>query len=52
MKAKHKAPKAVTSQPRMLMEPMEAKLAGKKKIPVPIIFPMTKEVAVQKPNIR
>ncbi len=52
MNAKHKAPKAVTSHPKMLMEPMDAKLAGKKKIPVPIILPMTKDVAVQKPNMR
>ena len=51
-KAKHNAPTAVANQPKILMDPIAPKFAGKKKIPVPIILPTTKDVAVQKPNIR
>ena len=47
--AKIRAPVAVNNQPTMLILPNFAKLAGRTKIPAPIIFPTTKDVAANRP---
>lgn len=42
-------PAAVTTQPKRLMLPYFAKVDGNKKIPTPIILPITNDVAVISP---
>ena len=49
MRARINAPDAVKIQPRTLMLPNLARVAGKTKIPEPIILPTTSEVAVINP---
>jgi hypothetical protein len=44
-----KDPEAVKIQPNMLMLPNFPKLAGRTKIPAPIIFPMINDVAENNP---
>ena len=46
--AKIRAPVAVSNQPTILILPNFAKLAGRTKIPAPIIFPTTKDVAANR----
>lgn len=46
------APAAVTTQPRMLMPPKPASELGSRKIPEPIMLPMTSAVAIQVPRPR
>ena len=47
--AKSSAPKEEHNQPIRLIPPKAAKVAGSKKIPEPIMFPVTKAVLDQKP---
>jgi hypothetical protein len=44
------APTAVKIQPRILMPPNGARELGNRKIPEPIMFPITRAVAIQKPS--
>jgi len=44
------APPADKSQPMTLIPPNDARTAGRRKIPEPITFPVTREVAVHNPR--